>query len=172
VPISLGREAQENPRSDNAPLYLTKRSPVLKSHAFPRLEDWPQKLKAFLETRAHRPFDWGTWNCSFFAADWVKEACGFDPLGRLRDECKDKQTALGILARKGGVGGLWARLCNKYGWPQVHRYYAQRGDLVLYQGDGQRTGVGICCGGSFAALEQTGLGHRDMAQATHAFRIG
>jgi len=137
-----------------------------------RCEDWPEKLKAYLEKNAEKPFDWGTHNCSLFAADWVLECCGLDPLGRLREECKDRASALAILARKGGVGGLWARACHRYGWPQVHRYYAQRGDLVLYRGQGGHTGIGICAGESFAALEIGGLGRRDMAQATHAFKIG
>jgi|GEM_PF-234222 len=148
-----------------------QRPPATMSKAT-RLEDWPEKLRAFLEAQADKPFDWGTHNCSFFAADWVKECCGVDPLGRFRAECTDKKSALKILARKGGVGGLWARLCNKYQWPQVHRYFAQRGDLVLFSGEGGRTGVGICCGESFAALEEQGLGHRDMREATHAFKIG
>jgi len=137
-----------------------------------RAEDWPEKLRGYLETHAERPFDWATWNCCHFASDWVQQATGVDLLLRFRAQCTGLLTAQRILGRKGGVGGFFARVCNRYGFAQVHRYYAGRGDLVLFKAEEGACAVGICCGESFAAVGAGGIEYRDMREATHAFRVG
>jgi len=148
-----------------------QRAPATMSTAT-RLEDWPERLRRYLETHAERPFDWAAWNCCHFAADWVQEATGVDLLGRCRAECTGLLTAMRILQRKGGVGGFFARACHRYGFSQVHRYYAARGDLVLFKAEEGAAAIGLCCGQSFAAVGPSGIEYRDMREATHAFRIG
>jgi len=151
---------------------IAKRSPVLKAHAFPRCENWPGRLKAFLETHANRPFDWAKWNCCHFANAWVQELTGVTLDRGFLGACTGLLPARRILKQKGGVAGLFARACHRHGFTQVPRYYAQRGDLVLFKDQEGATAVGICCGESVAAVGPSGLEYRAMSAATHAFRIG
>jgi len=169
-PMSLSHGAGESSRK-HAPS-LARRTVVLKAHAHPRCEDWPERLKSFLERYAAKPFDWATWNCCHFARDWVHEICEVDLDNGFLGACTGLLTAQHILKAKGGVAGLFARACHRHGFAQVHRYRAQRGDLVLFKAEAGATAVGICCGESFAAVGLSGIEYRDMREATHAFKIG
>ena len=55
-----------------------------------RLEDWPERLAAFVEARRAMPFRWGQNDCALFAADAVAAVTGVDLAERWR--------------------GLWARM--------------------------------------------------------------
>jgi|GEM_PF-2336559 len=169
-----GRGTSESPARMAADTVrpIAKRSTVSKAHAHPRCEDWPARLESFLETHAEKPFDWASWNCCHFARDWVQEITGVDLDRSFFAQCTGLLTAQRILQKKGGVAGLFARACHRHGFCQVHRYYAQRGDLVLFKDSEGITAVGICCGESFAAVGPSGIEYRAMSEATHAFKIG
>jgi len=171
--MKTASEAPQSLQAQAHPVWQRARAGVVvPAHAHPRHEDWPARLEAWLAAHATRPFDWGQWNCCHFAADWVREACGADLLGRLREQCSGLLSAQRILRRKGGVAGVFARACVRHGFPQVHRYYAGRGDLVLFKDAEGVCAVGICTGESFAAVGPGGIEYRPMSAATHAFKIG
>jgi len=146
-------------RSDNTPTLQVRRP-----------HDWPERLRTFLEARETAPFDWATHNCCLFAADWVRELTGIDPAAKYRDQVKTEEDAKALLAKKGGVLGLIKRTAKAHGWEEVPRHYAQRGDLILFDGPLGKT-LGICTGPSFAAAAPDSLTHIDMKHALRAWRI-
>jgi len=135
-----------------------------------RPHDWPERLRTFLEARENTPFDWATHNCCLFAADWVLELTGTDPAKKYRDAVKTEEQAGAFLAKKGGVLGLTKRTAKARGWEEVPRHYAQRGDLVLFDGPQGKT-LGICTGPTFAAPAPEGLTYTEMSHALRAWRI-
>jgi len=137
-----------------------------------RPDDWPERLRHFLETREECPFDWASNNCCLFAADWVRELTGIDPAKKYRDKLpKTEEEAKTLLAKKGGVLGLIKRTAKAHGWAEVPRHYAQRGDLILFDSPRGKA-LGLCTGPTFAAAASQGLTHYDMQHALRAWRIG
>jgi len=135
-----------------------------------RAQDWPERLRLFLETRESAPFDWTSNNCCLFAADWVRELTGTDPAKKYRGQVKTEEEAKAFLAKKGGVLGLIKRTAKVRGWAEVPRHYAQRGDLVLFDSPRGKA-LGLCAGPTFAAAAPEGLTHYDMTHALRAWRI-
>jgi len=135
-----------------------------------RAQDWPERLRLFLETHEKTPFDWATHNCCLFAADWVHTLTGIDPAKKYRGQVKTEEEAGAFLAKKGGILGLIKRTATAHGWAEVPRHYAQRGDLILFDGP-RGPALGICTGPTFAAAGPEGLTHTDMTHALRAWRI-
>lgn len=48
------------------------------AHGMTRVEDWPERLAAFIEQRRKMPFAWGSNDCALFAADAVCAITGVD----------------------------------------------------------------------------------------------
>jgi len=136
----------------------------------PRPDNWPALLDAFLQTRQNSPFDWAANNCCLFAADWVHALTGIDPAKAHRGTVKTEEQAGAFLAKKGGVLGLIKRAAKTHGWEEVPPAYAQRGDIILYDGP-QGDTLGVCAGATYAAAAPKGLAYYDMTHALRAWRI-
>src|SRR5690606_29994477 len=93
----------------------------------PRREDWPERLAAFVAARRRTPFAFGTHDCALFAADWIVECTGADPIAPLRGQWTDERSALRILQDNGGIEAL---ACRYLGDP-IAPLLARRGDIVL-----------------------------------------
>ena len=92
-----------------------------------RLEAWPERLAAFIESRRRRPFAWGEHDCVVFAADAVRELTGVDHLSEFRGRYATARAAAKLLR---DVGQLDAAVTARLG-PAVAPRAAQRGDVVL-----------------------------------------
>jgi hypothetical protein len=132
-----------------------------------RHQDWPVRLAHYLESRKSTPFEYGVHDCALFAADWVIEATGSDPLGGLRGLWTDEQSAMLLIQEI----SLRERVAQALWTDELAPLLAQRGDLILHDLLG-REGIGICVGDKFAApAEELGFRLVPMKFAIAAWRI-
>lgn len=131
-----------------------------------RVSDWPERLMTFLAERRRMPFEWASHDCCTFAADWVLDATGADPLGDLRGQWTDRASAVRLLR---DLGGLRAAVESKMGEP-IPVGFAQRGDLALIERDDAR-GLGIVIGADVAVLTESGIGFVRLSEASAAWRV-
>lgn len=130
-----------------------------------RREDWPARLARYVDAHRDMPFAWGSFDCVRFAAGWVREATGSDPVEGL--DWADERSALRVLE---SLGGLQAAVETRFG-AAISCALAWRGDLVLHEMS-RRPGLGVCVGAEFAApSEDGGLMFLPMSAARMAWRI-
>lgn len=135
-----------------------------------RAPNWPALLTRFIEEKRDVPFDWANNNCCFFAADWCLILTGIDPAADIRADVKDKATAAAMITPLGGLAGIADARCVSNGWPEVPRKQAQRGDVVLFDGEHGET-LGVCAGPQIVAPGPSGLMQLPMSAAKKAWRI-
>ena len=86
-------------------------------------------LHDHLEAHLSTPFAWGSHDCVTFAAAWVHECTGTDPLAGLKP-WKTKRQAL---ARIAGVGGLEKAIDGML--QRIDPNFAMDGDLAMAGGN-------------------------------------
>lgn len=129
------------------------------------------RLTQFLAEHDNAPFDWATHNCCHFAARWVKNVTGRDPMAGL-PVTRDVRAARRLLRGLGGtMVDAWTAQLG-YG-PLASPKLAQTGDVVLLpmlERDGAV--MGICAGGvAVVATAEGAIAFVPMADVTHAWRI-
>lgn len=130
-----------------------------------RREDWPARLARYVDAHRDTPFGWGRFDCVLFAAGWVREATGADPVAGL--EWTDMRSALRVIE---SMGGLQAAVESRLGSP-ISAAIAWRGDVILHEIT-ERPGMGVCVGADFAApSEDGGLMFIPMSAARTAWRV-
>lgn len=114
------------------------------------------RLDLYLAKALARPFDWAEHNCCHFAAGWVREIEGTDPLRNLPplDGARSARRLLRWL------GGLPTAVTQRLGRDPIQPAQCGLGDLValpLERLGKQRPGytLGICCGESAALAPAT-----------------
>lgn len=128
-------------------------------------------LDTFVQERRGRPFAWGSHDCCSFAADWVLQATGRDPMVDLRG----LETPLQAMRRLRDLGGFLAAGTAVLG-VAVPGLMAQRGDIVMVR-SGRRQGrasgyaFGVCTGGHLAAPGKTALLFLAVTDAEAAWRV-
>lgn len=136
-----------------------------------RLKNWPRLLDAFIESRRHTPFAWGSNDCCLFAADATQAITGIDPAAALRGY----RTALGaarlsVAARTEddpfGVRALPARC----GFTEIPVKRASRGDLVVLPMRGLPV-VGVCLGIKSVGPGRDGVVFVNTSDALSAWRF-
>lgn len=146
-----------------------------------RFEDWPARLNRFIESRATRAFEWGTHDCSLFAADCVLELIGIDPAKEFRGKYSTEAGAYRALLTgtrayetfDTAVDGIAADI----GFAEVPPLTAQRGDVVLIDSLYPPTPTGrpalgvVHLDGRIAAAGADGLVFLPLAAAKRAWRI-
>lgn len=133
-----------------------------------RVDDWPERLAAFVAARRDVPFKYGKADCGLTVADWVLDATGQDPAADLRGRYRSAAGAIRVVREAGGsdlVGLVTARL----GQPMAP-LMAQRGDIVEVPGE-DGPALGICIGGDLVAMRPAGLATIAMANAVRAWRV-
>lgn len=98
--------------------------------ALVRFPDWPQRLAAALESRAHTPFAWGRNDCAIFAADMVQAVTGQDFAAAFRGKYRSKKASAAML-KAHGWKDLEALADDMLGRGSEN---LRRGDVVLYAG--------------------------------------
>ncbi|MDO8932069.1 MAG: hypothetical protein Q7U97_06730 [Rhodocyclaceae bacterium] len=130
-----------------------------------RLEDWPERLMAFIEVRRGSAFLWGKNDCCTFTADAIVEMTGTDPMAELRGRYNSAKSAAVVMARVGGIEAwLDARL------PTINPGLAQRGDVVMFAAlDGPA--LGIVLGAQAAGVRPEGVTWVPATRWTKAWRV-
>jgi hypothetical protein len=98
-----------------------------------RHPDWPERLAAFVESRRHVPFAWGSNDCATFAADALVAMTGADPIGPLRGRWGSQDQARQVLQ---GFGGLARAAGRALGRPLPQLAAAPRGAVVCARAGG------------------------------------
>lgn len=86
------------------------------------------KLHDYITAHLARPFVWGQHDCVLFAAGWVRNLTGSDPLAGLPAWQNARQAVRAIR----GAGGLVAALDARF--TPIPPKQAMDGDLALYRG--------------------------------------
>jgi hypothetical protein len=108
-----------------------------------RVDNWPLKLAAEVDSANGRPFEFGVHDCMQFAARCFKAVTGDDKL-LLFPSYSTEAEAMQIAERFGGLEGL---LRHELGEPR-HPAFAMRGDIVLCdmgQGPQPAVCIGVWC---------------------------
>jgi hypothetical protein len=139
-----------------------------------RLSDWPLRLEAFVQQRAHQPFAWGVQDCALFAADAVQALTGVDVAPPALRRHRSARAALRSLRAHGGLHGI-AQAALGTPIPPV---LATVGDVLLVNSNNLafvhpgRPMLALCNGGTALATGQRGLVSVSLHSAVHAWRVG
>lgn len=138
-----------------------------------RREDWPERLRAFVEAAARTPFAYGSHDCLLFAAGAIEAMTGTDLAAAVRGTYRDAEGAAAALAAFAGAGVLEAaeKVAAEHGLAPIAWPLAQRGDAVLV-GTPLGPALGICLGAHAAVAAAGGLATVPMSRAARAWRVG
>lgn len=131
-----------------------------------RLPDHLNRFNIFIDKVRYKPFKWGKWDCTRFAAANVAMLTGVFPMEEFKNRYDDKISAVTLL-RSEGQGTLLGTLIKKFGEPQ-HMGHAWRGDLVF---DSDRRNVGVCNGKRGMFVGKDGLIFHDLEEHWPVFFI-
>lgn len=115
-----------------------------------RYENWPGIFEAQIKDATDRIFAWGEFDCCLWACDVIEAMTGRDPAETFRDKYKSKRGAYGQLKRQhgGGVAEAAVAIYERMGFQEIHKNFAQRGDVVLVEtpdGDALAIWTGAYC---------------------------
>ncbi len=140
-----------------------------------RHQNWPLKLRLYLESHASTQFAWGTADCCTFVCDWISLASGLDVYGDFRGKYNTKLGAYkAIKSVTGGSDEEAAALyvTNKFGMKTVPVLFAQRGDVVLFDApEGKRLGIVSLHPGRSVFLSDSGLKYEATAKCRLAWKV-
>jgi hypothetical protein len=148
------------------------------AHGMTRVEDWPERLAAFIEQRRKMPFAWGSNDCALFAADAVCAITGVDlgePFrGRYDDEASLRLHGLhGANAHlaAGDVSRAIRDMATAWLDGEISPKLAQRGDVVLVEHGGGES-LAVCDGALSAAPGRRGLVFLPRSTWLSAWKVG
>jgi hypothetical protein len=139
-----------------------------------RLPDWPLRLEAFVQQRAHQPFAWGAQDCALFAADAVQALTGVDVAPPALRQHRSARAALRSLQAHGGLHGIAQAALGTPIAPAL----ATVGDVLLVNSNNLafmhpgRPMLALCNGSTALAPGPQGLVSVSLQRATHAWRVG
>jgi hypothetical protein len=142
-----------------------------------RTQHWAtRELHQFILSHKGTPFQWGSHDCSLFAANAIQAMTGVDIADDFRGKYTDQASAFAIIKSVTGgttVADAAAHCAAKHGlveWPNPK--YAQRGDLVVIQDNGQLIAGIVHLNGRHAiSVGDKGLKVLPMSQATQAWKV-
>lgn len=97
-----------------------------------RIVGWEDRLSEYIREQMAAPFAWGKNDCCLFAGDCIKIVSGHDLVEEYREQYETEEGAKKCLD-KFGKGSLLSTVLTKmktYGFNEIHKNYAQRGDMV------------------------------------------
>jgi len=118
-----------------------------------RIQDWPERLDAFIKAAEKRPFCWGEFDCALFAADCVFALTGIDHAADYRGKYAEERGALRLVKKAGGLAAIATKALGQ----PIPLFSAQRGDVVLLKQPEIGMTLGICCGRFCAFAGPEGL---------------
>lgn len=116
-----------------------------------RKQDWQKQLLTTLEAAMKRPFCWGKTDCCLFVADCCISISGRDPAEKYRGQYDSELGAKKALLKFGSIESTLSSLFS-----EIPVAMAQRGDVVLFDGDNGKT-VGVMWAGKIWSTGETGV---------------
>lgn len=114
-----------------------------------RRQNWPTLLAAYIEANRRRPFEWAKHDCGTFVSDWVRIACGYDPLAAVRGRYRSARGWERVRVNDDYIDA--ADVMNRaLGGHMTNPNFAHRGDLAAFWGVHGST-LGIVLGATVAA---------------------
>lgn len=137
-----------------------------------RLSDWPERLDALIAAARDRPFAWGAFDCTLFAADGIAAVTGTDPAAAWRGTYTDETGAGSLLQEQGGLITLADLIARNHQWPRVPAARLGRGDVALVRLEDRTAALAVCLGTAFAMPGPCGLVSVARSCARLGWRIG
>jgi hypothetical protein len=152
-----------------------------------RFEDWPERLGAFFAERADRAFAWGGNDCCLFVCDAVLAMTDLDMAADLRGayatEIGAASSMIAYLRNTWNVAELpepgklleefASKMAAEHAFPEVPPAFAQRGDVVLFDGgSGLTLGLVAMSGTRAVSVGPAGAVEVPIAECVKAWRIG
>lgn len=134
----------------------------MSSLPLPRLAGWPERFIAFLESRRHSPFVWGSNDCALFAADGVLSITGVDFAADWRGYTTERE-ALDRIRKAGGMRGFVSYLIERV------PLRGARGEVALAELDGRETFGLIAGNGHWCGPGANGLIFRPLREVIAVF---
>jgi hypothetical protein len=89
-----------------------------------------------------RKFAWGSLDCCCFAADWVREAREVDPMEKYRNNYTDRNSAIRLFSKAGGLEKAIATEMDRLGFARTDD--PETGDLgIIIVPVGMRGGLPV-----------------------------
>lgn len=146
--------------------------------ALTRTPHWhTRELHLFLQESAHKPFKWGTWDCSLFAALAIQSFTGVDIADDFRPgKYTDQASAFALIkAVTGGstVADAAAHCAKKHGLTEYTKLlFASRGDLVVMENAGRQiAGIVHLSGRHLVSVSETGLARLPITALQRAWKV-
>lgn len=124
-------------------------------------------LQEFLARYAERPFEWGTDDCSLFAADWWRVNHGSDPADHLRGKYHDEKSCHRLVFYSGGLVRLVSIIANRAG-ATVTRTPREGDVAVIKVGHKRICGIRV---GEYWAIRNEQVGFIKQAQVIKVWSI-
>jgi hypothetical protein len=141
-----------------------------------RLEAWPELLHDFIEASISTPFKWGACDCCTFSANAVQAMTNTDPAAEFRGFYVDEAGSRAALKSVGcaSIEDVAEYVAAKFSMlALVSVYFAQRGDLLLYEDEhGQALGIVYLNGVDGAFVGANGLYRKPVSACKRAWAIG
>lgn len=135
-----------------------------------RREDWRKRLGEYVAGLRAEPYAFGRQDCWLFVAGAVKAMTGIDHAEPHRGRYKTARGALGVMKRAGAPN--MADFAGLYLGEPIHPVEAQIGDVMAFPTDDAfGFSLGILNGEQVLVVTPAGIGVRDRADATRAFRV-
>lgn len=109
-------------------------------------------LDQYLSSWKPLSFDWAAANCLHFAAGWVRECSGVDPMRGVPSFTSPRLWVRWVR----GEGGLEQAVRQRLHWQPRHPAFVQRNDIILTKGMSTGWAFGICAGRLIACLDDRG----------------
>lgn len=107
-----------------------------------RPDNWPELLHEYVMEAASKPFEWGSNDCLFFAANWLERLTGFDPVPDLRGKWKNARTALKYLREHhASYEAAIQDAMDRLAYIEAAPIHLHRGDICLLEGGPDQFGV-------------------------------
>jgi hypothetical protein len=132
-----------------------------------RLDDWSQRLSAYLTERAKMPFEWGVNDCMAFTAKGVEAITGQDFFTSYSDY-QDEQSAKKMLEDNGGITGI-IMSCLGAGHRDILK--AKRGDVVIVKTPEIVGGIVDDTGQRIAMVTPQGLTRVPLSRAWRVWHV-
>ena len=127
-----------------------------------------EALDLFIATRMQQPFAWGTQDCCTFAADWVLQATGHDPMATLRG----LDSALAANRALDSLGGMLAAWDAHMPEPHIPGPFCTAGDLAMVTLANGHKAMAVCTGSHLAAPATDGILMMGVEFAEATWRVG
>ncbi|KZN39851.1 DUF6950 family protein [Pseudoalteromonas luteoviolacea] len=125
----------------------------------------PLALQRYLDACEDKVFNWGTFDCCLFVADWLNVVNGVDVAADFRGRYK---TAIGAKRRLTRLGFSDIQSVFKHHLKPIEIAYAQRGDIALVEFEGELVG-GIVCMNIVYCVTNIGLSVLEMSAVSSCY---